>query len=73
MKRRDISNYIDSLGQDKSYVKDLTPIQMHRIVIFLDKYILGVNDWRMFADTFKYTYQEIEMLRQSHRVKQATE
>ena len=72
MKRRDLSNYIDSFGQDRifKHLRDLSPEQMHRITLFLDTNIANINDWRMFADTFNYSYQEIEILRQCDRVVQ---
>ena len=70
LKRRDISNYIESFGQDHilKQLRDLSPEQMHRITLFLD--VNYANDWRMFADTFNYSYQEIEILRQRDRVVQ---
>ena len=67
LRRRDISGYIESLGKDYVFARlvDLTPEQTRRIVMFLDKNIPGIHDWRMFADTFNYTNSEIGALRQS--------
>ena len=70
LKRRDLSKYIESLGQDYifKHLRDLTSEQMNRIALFLD--VNYANDWRMFADMFKYSNQEIETLRQCDRVVQ---
>ena len=72
LKRRDLTNYIESLGQSRifKHLRDLKPEEMHRITLFLDTNIVDINDWRMFADTFNYSYQEIEILRQCDRIVQ---
>ena len=68
LKRRDVSNHIESFGKDYTFkhLTDLAPEQMHRIILFLD--VNYANDWRMFADAFNYSYQEIEMLRQRDQI-----
>ena len=72
LKRRDLTNYIESLGQSRifKHFRDLKPEEMHRITLFLDTNIVDINDWRMFADMFNYSYQEIEILRQCDRIVQ---
>lgn len=64
LKRRDISNYIESLNcMVGMYFRDLITTQRENIIRYLDKDIRGIHDWRMFADTIGFSNDEISAMK----------
>ena len=59
LQRNDILIFLDSLLYSSMLLLDLTTDQSCKLIRLLEKISYGINNWRSFADSLEYSYDEI--------------